>query len=329
MNFIKIQPSRGHLAEVLIFQAGGVNYLIIVIKSSRGFSFIAFFILFLSTTPSFAGTDLRIPPEYGEVVFRYNEKSPNQVFIIGMSHRDTLTRTNGSNTSKVQAEVYKIGDWLIQNEQLDLLLPEGFFRTEKPKAENSKVLSTRSLDIKTVEKKLSDNRVFVNAEMLLKESCGVRIEQVEDKGCYDAVGNAIYKLVSCGNDSSEYALFKSDLDYLQEKRTAVMLQKIPQIINDEFRQGNIRNKKAIFTIGMSHLHLIIRYLNENKIPVFASPSKKNEGENYITDLSLAKENFGVCVIIPRTLANDQKVLETNRLEKVIAASRKQASFTAH
>ncbi len=295
-------------------------------KSVRGFSFIVLLFFFVSTTPSFAGTNRKIPPEYGEVVFRYNEKSPNQLFIIGISHRDTLTRMNGSNTSKVQAEVYKIGDWLIQNEQLELLLPEGFFRSERPKTGSPKVLSTQSLDITTAEKKLSDNKVFVNAEMLLKEYCGVRIEQVEDKECYSAVGNAIYKLVSCRNDSGEYALVKSDLDYLQEKRTAVMLQKIPQIIIDEFRQGKIRNKKAIFTIGMSHLPLIIRYLSENKITVYAPSSKKNEGENYISDLSLAKENFGVCVIIPRTLANDQKVLETNGLEKVVAASRKQASL---
>jgi hypothetical protein len=104
-----------------------------------------------------------------------------------------------------------------------------------------------------------------------------------------------------------------------------MLQKIPEIINDEFRQGNIRSKKAIFTIGMSHIHLIIKYLNESKITLFAPSFSKNKGEDYLAELSLSKQNFGVCIIIPKTLANDQKILEMNRLEKVIAASRKQAS----
>jgi len=28
--------------------------------------------------------------------------------------------------SRVQAEVYQIGDWLIHNQDLELLLPEGF-----------------------------------------------------------------------------------------------------------------------------------------------------------------------------------------------------------
>lgn len=299
-----------------------------MIKSFGRLLSLAFLALFVGIIPSFAATDLKIPAEYGEVVCRYNEKSPNQLFIIGMSHRDTLSRLNGKNTSRVQAEVYKIGDWLIHNEQLDLLLPEGFFKSEKPKVEkeNIKAVSTRSLDINTVEEKLSDNRVFVNAEMLLKEHFGLRTQQVEDKECYNAVGNAIHKLVSCGNDSNEYSLVKSDLDYLQERRTAVMLQKIPKIINDEFRQGNIRSKKAIFTIGMSHLHLIIKYLNENKITVYAPSFSKNKGEDYLADLRLSKENFGVCVILPRTLANDQKILETNRLEKVVAGFRKQASL---
>ena len=44
---------------------------------------------------------LNIPAQYGEIIFRCNEKSPKQIFIIGMSHRDSFTRDNGSQTSKV------------------------------------------------------------------------------------------------------------------------------------------------------------------------------------------------------------------------------------
>ena len=115
-----------------------------------------------------------IPVEYGEVIYQYHEKKPNQLFIIGMSHRDSLTRANGRNTSRVQAEVYKIGEWLIQNRGLELLLPEGYFTKKTGKAIEEKVKSAirdrnncpTPLDMETLEERLADNKSYVNAEML-------------------------------------------------------------------------------------------------------------------------------------------------------------------
>ncbi len=66
-----------------------------------------------------------LPPERGEVVYSCNQKSPHQIYIIGMGHRDTLTYANGSDTVKSQIEIYRIGEWLIQKEGLELHLPEG------------------------------------------------------------------------------------------------------------------------------------------------------------------------------------------------------------
>ncbi len=96
-----------------------------------------------------------------------------------------------------------------------------------------------------------------------------------------------------------------------------MLQKIPQIVNDEFRQGNIKSKKAIFTIGMVHLHEIITYLNEKRIKIHAPLWASNGNGDYTAELNLQKENFGVSVIIPRTLANDQKTLEITKLNEIV------------
>jgi hypothetical protein len=279
---------------------------------------------FLATTSSNAETNLKIPIEYGDTVYRFNEKSPNQIFIIGISHRDALTCLNGDNTSRVQAEIYKIGDWLIHNQGLELLLPEGFFASDRVKIEkkNSKASERKShctelLDSKVLEEKLSDNKAYVNAEMLLRENHPLRLRQVEDKGLYDAVRNNLLKLTSCRDDSSDYSLLKSELEYLQEKRTAGMIQKIPKIVNDEFREGNIKNRKAIFTVGMFHLHKIITYLRETRIRIHAPLSASNKNEDYFAELSLQKENFGVSVILPRTLADDQKILEINRLDKIV------------
>ncbi len=277
----------------------------------------------LSVSPSTAEPALRIPPQYGRVIYRINEKSPNQLFIIGLSHRDTLTCLNGDNTSKVQAEVYKIGDWLIHSQGLELLLPEGFFTSvsTKIKKKNTSATDTPNscalLDIKVLEERLSNNKAYVNAEMLLKETHLLRLRQVEDKKLYDAVRDDLVKLVSCRNGSSDYALLKSRLDYLEEKRTAAMLQKIPGIIEDEFQQASIKNRKAILTVGTYHLHEIIRYLNENRIIIHAPQPASNGTEDYNSEVTLLKEHFGVSVILPKTLADDQKILEDNKLDQIV------------
>jgi hypothetical protein len=285
-----------------------------------------FFSLALSI-PSYGETGLKIPVEYGEVICRFNQESPNQIFIIGISHRDSLTCLNGENTSRVQAEVYKIGEWLIHQQGLELLLPEGFFAstTGKNGKESRKILEKRSdctelSDLKVLEAKLSDNRTYVNAEMLLKENHPLRLRQVEDKALYDTVRNDLLKLVNCGEDDSRYSTLKTELDYLQEKRTAAMLQKIPTIVKDEFQQGNIKSRKAIFTIGASHLHKIIRYMNETRIKIDAPLLASKGNKDYIAELSLLTENFGVSVIIPKTLARDQKTLELNKLDKIVTHS---------
>ena len=268
-------------------------------------------------------TNLILPPQYGRMIYQLNEKSPNQLFIIGLSHRDSLTCLNGDNTPKVQAEVYKIGDWLIHNQGLELLLPEGFFKSTSAKIEKKTTSapgtpnSCALLDIKVLEERLSNNKVYVNAEMLLKETHPLRVRQVEDKELYDAVNNNLIKLISCSNDSSDYSLLNSKLEYLQEKRTAAMLQKIPKIIDDEFRQGGIKSRKAILTVGMYHLHEIIRYLNENRIMIHAPLDASDETKDYCSELNILKEHFGVSVILPKILADDQKILEINKLDQIV------------
>ena len=268
-----------------------------------------------------------LPPEYGEVIYCCNEKSPNQLFIIGMSHRDSISRLNGLNTSRVQAEVYKLGEWLIQNRGLQLLLPEGFFKKKSQAAK--KIFRTADgndphpapLDFKILEEKLSDTTSFINAEMLLMKNYHLRTQQVEDPKWYDAVASFIRKLAASKN-SNDYYLVKSELDYLQERRTAAMLQEIPGIIDAEYQQGSIKGKKAFFTIGMSHLYKIIKYLDANRIKIDSPMADSNKNGDYVADLNLLRENFGVTIIIPRTLADDQRILEINQLTGTVGKSRK-------
>jgi len=273
-----------------------------------------------------------IPSEYGEVIHWSNEKSPDQLFVIGLSHRDTLTRLNGDKTSRVQAEVYQIGDWLIEHHGVELLLPEGFFASKPAKLEPDKAKTglekgkyIRSPGMKAIEERLADNRSYVNAEMLLNEYHQLRLKQVEDEKVYMAVRERVLKLVNTGSSSCDYPAVKSDLDYQQDKRTAILLQRIPGIVDEEFQNGNIKSRKAIFTIGMAHIQKIIEFLNERQIKISAPSPTSNRREDDPSELNLLKENFGVCIIIPRTLADDQKCLEMNGLNKIVSPFRKQFS----
>jgi len=276
---------------------------------------------------STAETNSVVPSQYGEVIYRINEESPNQIFIIGLSHRDSLTCLNGDLTSRVQSEVFKIGDWLIHDQELGLLLPEGFFKSASTKAQRNPISVAQrdshcaSYDMKALEKRLSDNKVYVNAEMLLKETHPIRLGQVEDKPLYDAVRANILKLVSSQGPACDYAVTNSELEYLQERRTAAMLQKIPEIVNDEFQQGNIKNRKAIFTVGLYHIHEIIQFLNENKIKIHAPKPAAAGIKDYTAELNLQKENFGITIILPRILTKDQKILEINKLTEIVNRSR--------
>lgn len=268
----------------------------------------------------------KFPNEYGEVIYQSNEKSSKQLHVIGMSHRDTFTRMNGNKTSRVQAEVYKIGEWFIRQRGLEILLPEGFFTSKPAKTGSEKPSPGRgseykeTADFKVLERILSDNQKFINAEMLLKQHHSVRFQQVEDIASYDDVNKALRNLVNSGRDSSNYFLLKSEVEYLQRRRLASMLQRIPEVIDVEFRQGTAREKEAIFTIGMNHVHEIIKYFIENRIRIPSLLLASNKYEDYDTELNLIKENYGICIIIPRTLLSDQKVLEINKLDKVIPAT---------
>ncbi len=266
-----------------------------------------------------------LPEEYGEVVFQYNASSPNQIYIIGMSHRDSLTRLNGDNTSRVQAEVYKIGEWLIQYKGLELLLPEGFFgrkaSAEKGAPKNAgNRANPQSLDIKKIETRLSD-RSFVNAEMLLMKNHGVRTEQVEDPALYTAV-EVLIRQLAVGGASCDVPQVRSDLDFLQEMRTAAMLQKIPSVVEGVFQEGEIDCRTGLFTIGISHIPAIIQYLNDRRIKISSPATGAYKNEKVESELNLAKGNFGVCVILPRSLVNDPKVLAVNNLVQVLESCRK-------
>jgi hypothetical protein len=163
------------------------------------------------------------------------------------------------------------------------------------------------LDLDVLVKKLEDDTSFVNAEMLLLKNYRLRAQQVEDPFYYQEVGAHLRQLAQ-GTDSCDPRLLRSELDYLQERRTAAMIQKIPGLIAGDFQAGKIRAKRAIFTIGLSHLPQIMRYLQEKKITISSPLGSSKAFEDYTAEVNLWKENYAVYVILPRTLAEDPNAL---------------------
>jgi hypothetical protein len=261
-----------------------------------------------------------LPGDFGEVVCRFNEKSPNQLYIIGMAHRDSLTWSNDSRTPRVQAEVYKIGEWLIRNQGVELLLPEGFFAKNPDKAALKKSAAgslpgaAGQRDMNFLEQRLSDDRRYVNAEMLLRDDFPMSLRQVEDRDLYQTALDNIRLLAGSRGNAEKSYVIRSELDYHQKKRVGAMLQRIPGIVNDELRQGHIGNRKALFTIGLSHVSDIIAYIEQKKITVLCPLPTPLKHEDYVGELNLAREDFGISIIIPRTLLDDQEVMAKNNLK---------------
>lgn len=272
----------------------------------------------MAGTPPMAGFS-DMPHEYGKVIYRINQDSPKQLYIIGISHRDPETGRNGSTTIRTQTDIFRIGEWLHRNRELQLLLPEGYFtaaETCPPALSNG---SSNRLDSYLLQQKLADESRFVNAEMLLKENCRLHVSQVEDRNIYDAVFRSLRNLKADGAAQSSPQERLAQLQYLQEVRTAVLLQKIPSIIDRELNDGRIHNQSAMFTIGLNHLQDIVRYFQNNAIHINSPDAARVQPANLTAELNLLKTGFGVTIIIPRTLADDTRLLQMTNLDRILLA----------
>jgi hypothetical protein len=284
---------------------------------------LAVFIVLLASTGTTPGPiiaeEALLPVTYGEVIYRVNEDSPRQLYIIGISHGDTLTGANSPHTPRVEAEVYRIGAWLAQNRGIELLLPEGFF-AGKPKtapAGTPRKIGAESrlpeVDIKLIEQILSADSRSLNAEMLLSENFGMALMQVEERELYRTVNKGIRELADC-TSLQQHFLIRSELDYHQDRRVGAMLQRIPQVVNEALSSGHVRKEKALFTIGLSHIPSILRFIREKKVaiscPLFTPDPAKYEACS--DELNLAKEDFGITVILPRVLADDPRLMKWNK-----------------
>ena len=261
--------------------------------------------------------NLSLPGQYGAIIYRTNEQSSGQLFIVGISHRDAENLSNHHDTAQAQLEIFRIGEWLHGNLDLELLLPEGYFKGGKSVSFRGDNVAAGEVDTDLLYARLADDSRYVNAEMLLMEQFGMHAAQVEDRNGYNAVCNCLGELSkkSCSPLQMEAKL--DELQYLQEMRTARVLQEIPSAIEAEFGAGTIPNRYAMLTLGMNHIQDIIRYLQSNTIAITPPERGDDRMESYTTELDLLRKGYGITVIIPRTLADDKQLLQATQLDRMV------------
>jgi hypothetical protein len=240
-----------------------------------------------------------LPSELGTIVYQKNPDHPLQVFIIGNSHRSSASGKNGRQTVPAQVQTYRIAEWLILQHQVELLLPEGFFgRQERTEIIDAIVRH----DTAALEEALADTSTFINADLLLHQNYGIALHQIEDRDLYRNARDHLHAGLEGGYRlPASYGL---ELEYLQERRSAAILQKIPAVINAAYHQGQIVQPRAILTIGMAHLDEIIKFLEMERMEILAPPVGTSGFRDYKETLDLLAQGVGVTVIVPRALHFD-------------------------
>ncbi|MFO7577587.1 MAG: hypothetical protein R6W66_07675 [Pelovirga sp.] len=259
--------------------------------------------------------DEGLPNAYGRVVFQKNQDATNQIFIIGQAHRSGVDGKNGQQTVQAQMEIYRIGEWLIRQKKVELLLPEGFFQKgivqKHAQGRPDAHPAPDTLDSARLRSLLQDTSRFVSADTLLSAQYPVRLGQVEDEALYQRVSRLMRQL-GHQNEDLNRAFFEELNDY-QRKRTAMMLRNIPLAIESVFQKGEIENKHAIFTIGMAHIADILEFFHANTGEIAG-----NDNLLSASALDLLEQGYGVTVILPKSLAEDDKVLRLTRLAQRIS-----------
>lgn len=259
------------------------------------------------------GSEKDFPSHRGRVVFERPGTADRHIYIIGESHRSAQTGGNGPDTVAAQADVYRLSQWLIETHDVGLFLPEGFFeagpRTPQSTREGT-VPDRHWLDDVTLARRLSDTSVFRSAGTLLRESCSVRFRQVEDENLYLQA----LDLVSSRTGRQFDAEWLADLEQVQNRRSAVMLQNVAPVVQEEYRERRIRNQRVILTVGLAHLEEILRLLSRERMEVAPLTCPPARCPGFESELAWLDDDFGVTVIIPQSLWENRVALRVARLD---------------
>ncbi|MHB8764042.1 MAG: hypothetical protein ACYDA8_06860 [Deferrisomatales bacterium] len=122
------------------------------------------------------------------------------------------------------------------------------------------------------------------------------------------------ELVSSRPGRPSDAEWLADLEQVQKRRSAVMLQNVAPVVQEEYRERRIRNRRVILTVGLAHLEEILRSLSEERTKVAPLTGPPARGPGFESELEWLDDDFGVTVIIPQSLWEDRVALRVARLD---------------
>ena len=242
-----------------------------------------------------------LPEQLGTVVYQSRPEATSRVYIIANGHRSAISGANATDTVQAQMETFRIGEWLIKQRRVELLLPEGFFgtmgRSEAPVG-NDSVLGNQAL-----KQLLADTSHFINAELLLHDKYGIGLEQVEDRKLYRAVKERLQAALG-GASNASGALFR-EIAHLQQLRSAHLLNAAPAVVAAAYHQGRIDTPNAMLTIGLSHMDDIISLLEAGDMDPAGIEEAGRDSSLQAATQELPRQTVGITIVVPRSLMTTQ------------------------
>ena len=241
--------------------------------------------------------EVSFPDQLGVIVYQTQASAASRIYIIANGHRSAVDGANTAETVQAQVETFRIGEWLINQKRIDLLLPEGFFG----ELGRSTEIDTKNvlLDDQVLQDALADTTHFVNAELLLNDKYGIGMKQVEDRALYLNVKELLRSSLNAGAKFS-FANY-CELVRLQKQRTAHLLHEAPVILAEAYQQGRIGSPNAMLTVGLSHLEDIISSLETGEIEMKRRQIASRESSLHQAEPKLIKQRIGITVVVPRSL----------------------------
>ncbi|MDT8418944.1 MAG: hypothetical protein RQ754_00780 [Desulfuromonadales bacterium] len=237
--------------------------------------------------------------QFGTIVYQTQHAAAARLYIIANGHRSAIRGAGAAETLQAQIETFRIGEWLISQNRIDVLLPEGFFGEAGTASTISR--DRGPLDNQVLQTALADTSVFVNAELLLHRNYGIGLHQIEDRTLYRQVRDRLRSSRETINLLSPG--LNEELAYLQKLRTARILQAAPDVIESAYQQGRIEAPNAMLTIGLSHLEDIIAFLEAGEINMAALSTTDSDHPPRVTELESFKSRVNVTVIVPNSLTD--------------------------
>jgi hypothetical protein len=274
-----------------------------------------FFFLLVSYGQASDGVELPFPAKLAKILYQQNPDSEQQIYIVAQSHRSAITGINGSDTERVQAEIYRIGEWLIENRGVAVLLPEGYFRDQAIPSSTASFNRQKNIndrgstpsDTALLGRLLSTDH-HVNANMLLHADFDVALRQIEDRDLYTSVCRLLRELTDETVADHDLPDLAAALSYQQKKRSAVLLGNIPAVLSEGIEREKFCSKNALFTVGLTHIKEIIQYLLNGQARINPVPGVSDTFSGYYCDLNALKNNYGITILLPRTLADNKDLI---------------------